>query len=156
MPHIAKPHVARAAKAASWIAILASTTLGIDGRSVRTRVRASGSAEVDDASTYRLVVQTYDGSMRDGARPVGSLQRFVLGAELRRGVDVTVVELRGESTPPPGESRVVAWVEPGREDLELDGRAARPAPGQVYGSARRTPGVTRVRIALGRKLGVAA
>ena len=142
--------------AASWMSLLASTSLGVDGSSLRARVQADGTAELSDITRYRLVVQSYDGSMRR-ARPVGSTQRVFTGAELRRGVEVSLVELRAVPTPEEAaKGLVVAWIDEGIADLELDGRAARPQPGQVCGTVRRSPGTRSVRIALGRKVRLVA
>jgi hypothetical protein len=131
----------------SWLALLASTTLGVDGSTVRAHVKANA-GEVDDRSAYRLVVQTYDGPMK-GSRPVGSVQRVVTGAELRRGIDVSVVELR-ESGKTQGKELVVAWIEDNTRELELDARQARPPRGSVHGAVRKAFGADSVRIALGR------
>ena len=141
----------------SWMALLASTTLGVDGSTVRALVRAS-SSEIDEAAEYRLVVQSYDGSMRDGARPVGSIQRVVSGTDLRRGVQVSLVELRALAATRADTSKglVVAWLETGKADVELDARASRPPAGCLYGAARRTAGNSRVEISLSRKLKLAA
>ena len=60
--------------------------------------RHPGAARGHDARDYRLVVQSYDAAGSplpgDRARPIGSLQRAVTGDELRRGVSVSLVELR--------------------------------------------------------------
>ncbi len=142
------------------MALLASTTLGVDGSSVRALIRADETAGLNDASTYRLVVQSYDGSV-EWSRPVGSTQRVLSGAELRVGVQVSLVELRavaGTHVGPNDGSRglVIAWIEEGTADLELDARRARPVAGSVYGETQKTPGSPSVRIALGRKLRIAA
>jgi hypothetical protein len=142
----------------SWMSLLASTTLGVDGSSFRALVRADASAGIDESASYRLIVQSYDGSIRRGARPVGSTQRVVSGADLLGGVDVSLVELRAVSSR--GEASkglVVAWIEEGTVDLELDARAARPGPEHAFGSVRRTSfDASSVHIALTRKLRVAA
>jgi hypothetical protein len=157
-PSVSDAEPVREASASSWMALLASTSLGVDGSTFHALVRADDTASLDDLATYRLVVQSYDGSIRRGARPVGSTQRVVRGAELRRGVDVSLVELRAVSSPAREEAKglIVAWIEEGTADLELDGRRARPQPGQVYGMARRAAGTRSVRIPLGRKLRLAA
>jgi hypothetical protein len=62
----------------------------------------------------------------------------VTGAELRRGVTVSVLELRHPADVADG--AVVAWIEAGKPDLEFDGRNARPLPGSISGRARRSPG----------------
>jgi hypothetical protein len=136
------------------MALLAATTLGVDSaKTVRAEVRAD--AGLAEASEYRLVVQSYDA--RDGkvpgarARPVGSLQRAVTAAELRRGVHVNLVELRQNAAVDNDDGAVVAWIEAGKPDLEFDGRTARPRPGSMYGQARRGPGEASVHIRLSRK-----
>jgi len=137
----------------SWMALLAATTLGVEGvGTVRAEVKAD--AEFTESRDYRLVVQSYDA--RDGevpglrSRPVGSYQRAVTAAELRRGVHVNLLELRksAEST---DNGSVVAWIEAGKPDLEFDGRTARPLPGSMFGLARRASGVSSVQIRLTRK-----
>jgi len=145
---------ARSAAAGSWLAILAATTVGDAAARLRAEVRAEGLSE-DGA--YRLVVQSYDAS--DGllpgrhARPVGSVQRAVTAGELRQGVHIDLLELRTGATPPHmGAPVVVAWIEAGQPNLEFDGRMARPAPGSVYGVARRATTQDSVQISLNRKL----
>ena len=144
----------RTAAAGSWMAFLAATTLGDAADTLHAEVRAVGLAE--DAA-YRLVVQSYDAT--DGrvpgryARPVGSLQRAVTAAELRQGVHVDLLELR-ESAPAAVADAplVVAWIEAGEPNLEFDGRAARPAPGAMYGVAKRTARQESVHISINRKV----
>ncbi|HXN32875.1 MAG TPA: hypothetical protein VN894_13480 [Polyangiaceae bacterium] len=145
---------ARSAAAGSWMALLAATTLGDAADTLHAEVRAVGLSE---GAAYRLVVQSYDET--DGrvpgrhSRPVGSLQRAVTAAELRQGVHVDLLELR-ESAPVSHADGplVVAWIEAGEPNLEFDGRAARPAPGSVYGAVKRTARQDRVHISLNRKL----
>jgi hypothetical protein len=137
----------------SWMAILAATTLGAVGAST---VRASVRADLPGLSgddTFRLVVQTYharDGRPpRRGARPIGSMQRRVSVAELRAGIQVSVLELQtdlDEELPV-----VVAWIDDGEADLEFEGRLARPSSGSIYGSARRR-GQSPVSISLTKKI----
>jgi hypothetical protein len=144
----------RTAAAGSWLALLAATTLGHAAGTVHAEIRAKG---VEDGA-YRLVVQSYDDA--DGsvpghqARPVASMQRAVTADELRQGVKVNLVELRG-GDPEPGAARpmVVAWIEAGQPDLEFDGRQARPQRGSVYGVARRAGGKDAVQIRLDRVAG---
>jgi hypothetical protein len=148
--------------ASSWIGLLAATTLGVAGAStVRAQVRA-GTA-LSEGRPYRLVVQSYDPSIGGGlpssrARPLASTQRPVTAAEMKRGVQVDLLELRqgdGHADGGPFTTRsgargegdgarddlssalIVAWVEEGRADLEYDGRRARPQPGSFVGAARR-------------------
>jgi hypothetical protein len=130
------------------MALLAATTLGLEGSAFRAEVRAE---DVDDRAAYRLVVQTYDGPMK-GSRPVGSTQRLVTGAELRDGIEVSVVELR-EGAKGSGKELVVAWIEDGTRELELDARTARPPRGGVFGAVRKASDEARVRISLSRALG---
>jgi len=77
-------------------------------------------------------------------RPVGSYQRAVTVAEVRRGVRVSVLELRQGAESRSG--AVVAWVEAGRPDLDFDGRTARPLPGAMFGLARRASAMTRLQL----------
>lgn len=139
----------------SWLALLAATTLGVDGAST---VRADVSADdgLVEGRDYRLVVQSFDGSEGQRpsfrARPVASSQRAVTAAELRDGVRINLVELR-EGQLAENDGAVVAWIEAGKPDLEFDGRMARPRPGSMVGLARRS-GAGPVQIRLTR--GVAA
>jgi hypothetical protein len=127
------------------MALLARTTLGHLAGTVRAEVQTDA---VNDEGSYRLVVQSYDS--RDGrAKPIGSVQRAVTGAELRKGVRIDVVELRDTPANTSDDPMLVAWVEAGDPDLEFDGRMARPQPGSVYGKARRSTDV--VQISLDRK-----
>jgi hypothetical protein len=138
---------------ASWVALLAATTLGVDGaNTVRAEVRAD--EDLVETRDYRLVVQSFDADAAGNpraAKPVGSYQRAVTAAELRSGVSVSVVELRGESAKSNG-GAVVAWIEAGKPDLEFDGRTSRPRPGSMVGLARRGMGGDAVQIRLTRKL----
>ena len=131
------------AAGSSWMALLAATTLGVDGSTVRALVRTEA-PEIDEQAVYTLVVQSYDGSMLHGARPVGSVQRIVTGAELRRGLEVSLVELRAVPAAATGvakkssrkketsHAQVVAWIADGHAELEYDARGARPTAGSVF------------------------
>ena len=140
----------------SWIALLAATTLGVDGaNTVRAEVRAD--EDLVESRDYRLVVQSFDSGEGDcpsvGARPVGSYQRAVTAAELRSGVKISLVELRKSSSGMrPNDGNVVAWIEAGKPDSEFDGRTARPRPGSMFGLARKPSGATAVQIRLTRKV----
>lgn len=140
----------RSARAGSWMALLAATTLGDAADTVRAEVRADGLK----GGSYRLVVQSYDaesaGLPGAKARPVGSMQRAVTADELRAGVQVSLLELRQASGPSSVDPMVVAWVEAGEPDLEFDARAARPGRGSVYGLAK---GGRDVQISLKRTVG---
>jgi hypothetical protein len=118
---------------------------------LRAEVRADGLSEGD----YRLVVQSYEGNgvrvPGRQARPIGSAQRSVTADELRAGVLVRLVEMRGRPGPASADAPfVVAWVEAGGPDLEFDGRMARPRPGSVYGVVRRVARQDAVHISLNR------
>lgn len=146
------PRASRSAAAGSWMALLAATTLGDVAGTVHAEVRADG---LSSRGAYRLVVQSYDarGGVVPGpdARPVGSTQRAVTADELREGVHVDLLELRAGEAPSTAPV-VVAWIEAGEPNLEFDGRTARPAPGSVYGVAKRGAGKGSVSISLNRKL----
>ncbi len=145
--------MARTAAAGSWLALVAATTLGDGAGTLHAEVSATG---LSQAGAYRLVVQSYDevesGQPAPAARPVGSTQRAVTADELRQGVHVSLLELRDSTagTPSP---LVVAWIEAGEPDLEFDGRTARPAPGSMYGSVRRSSTQDAVHISLDRVAG---
>jgi hypothetical protein len=134
-----------AATAGSWLALLAAATLGDGASTVHAEVRADG---VRDGA-YRLVVQSYDRA--GAARPVGSLQRAVTADELRNGVHVNLVELRGSQASSHAPNPViVAWIEAGEPNLEFEGLTARPQPGSSYGVASRPAGQDVARISLNR------
>jgi hypothetical protein len=107
---------------ASWLSLLSELTLGEGAGAVRAEVHADTLLQRDP---LRLVVQTYGARAR---RPLGSIQRAVTSDELLRGVSVTVPHVPAED-----ETRVVAWVEPGAPNLELDGLTARPRRGSLVG-----------------------
>lgn len=134
-----------AAAAGSWLALLAAATLGDGASTVHAEVRADS---VRDGA-YRLVVQSYDRA--GAARPVGSIQRAVTADELRNGVHVNLVELRGpQAAGRPAAPVIVAWIEAGGPDLEFDGLTARPQPGSSYGVASRPSREAVARISLNR------
>lgn len=113
----------------SWLDLLAASTLD-DAAAEATRVDVTGDAP--DGERLRLVVQSFE----DGAsHPLGSVQRAVTARELRAGLQVSLVEVhpRGRA---PAARRVIAWVERGAPDLELDGRTSRPRRCLAFGSAR--------------------
>ena len=143
----------RSAAAGSWLALLATTTLGDAAGALHAEIRADHLAEGE----YRLVVQSYDttdGRLPGrGARPVGSVQRAVTAHELRTGVRVDLLELREQAAAPSVERPVVvAWLEAGDADLEFDGRAARPGPGSLYGVVKRPAKRDLVQISINRKI----
>lgn len=129
-----------AAAGASWMALLAATTLGVGSlHKVRAEVSAQISGAEDAREGYRLIVQSYPReSLAQGdlpsarVRPIGSAQRAITLEELAAGVSVDVVGLgEGTSEAPV----VVAWVERGKPDLEFDALQARPSEGAFYGVA---------------------
>lgn len=139
-----------AAVGASWMALLAATTIGLGHLD---RVRAEVSADTGMLGTagsrYRLVVQSYArDSMAAGNlpglrhKPLASAQRSVTAEELSRGVAVDVVRV-GESVDP--SQIIVAWIEQGEADLEFDGAEARPSASAWYGASEsRELGAARV------------
>ena len=151
-----------AATSASWMALLAATTIGIGNiQRVRAEVSANihsiGEAAGSDASAgYRLIVQSYPrASMAQGGlpgakvRPLGSAQRAITLEELAHGVSVDVVGV-GETLAE--DAVVVAWVERGKPDLEYDALGARPTDGAVYGTAdAQATNAPRAQIVLNRR-----
>jgi hypothetical protein len=141
--------VSSAAASASWMALLAATSIG--AVSVE-RMRAEVSAQNLGAATsagYRLIVQSYArGSMAanqlPGAshRPLASVQRAVTAEELARGIAVDVLQIdqaSHEQAPV-----IVAWLEHGAPDLELDALRARPSRSAVYGVAQTLAGAAQI------------
>ncbi len=137
---------ASVATGASWLALVAATTLGLGQVG---RVRAEISADpltVDDgdsADAYRLIVQSYapeavgaDHLPGEHARPLGSTQRAITAEELRRGIAVDIVQISDDAEPIEAAPIVIAWVERGQPDLDFDGREARPGSAAFYGVAR--------------------
>lgn len=139
--------IASAASGASWLALLASTTLGIaDLDAVKAHVTAR---DLGGDGEFRLIVQSYaPGSLSQGhlvphARPLGSTQRAVTADEMAQGVSVQVVHL-GEHEAQPV---LVAWIERGTANLEYDGAQARPSGDALFGAASGRD----ARVVLGRK-----
>ena len=129
-----------AAVGASWMALVAATTIGLGHLD---RVRAEVSADTGALGTasgrYRLVVQSYSrdsvsASNLPGLRhkPLASAQRSVTVEELSRGVAIDVLRL-GELVDP--SQVIVAWIERGEADLEFDGAEARPSATALYGAS---------------------
>jgi hypothetical protein len=129
-----------AAKGASWMSLVAATTLGVASvDNVRATVSsAEPLVTSDDGDGMRLIVQSYrrdsltvDLRPRVGARPRASAQRAVTAEELARGVSVNMVDLEGD-----GNDRVVlAWIERGAPNLEYDALQARPGDDACIGVA---------------------
>ncbi len=126
------------ARGASWMSLLAATTLGVTGVD-HLRAHISAGDHVGEGD-LRLIVQAYSKQELDGrdlpqtgAQPRASSQRSITAEELREGINVSFLQFPGEGVS--GESVVVAWVERGAPDLELDALEARPASGAYYGTA---------------------
>lgn len=141
---------------ASWIALVAATTLGaVQFASLRAEIKAEPGVAVDDAAgEYRLVVQSYasdgsvaaDGLPAVGAKALASSQRAITAQELREGIAVDILQVGGDADA--SQPIVIAWVELGQPNLEFDALRARPNPGALYGVARSEgdTGFTRVNI----------
>ncbi len=134
------------ATGASWLALVAATTLGLGQVG---RVRAEISADqlaVDDGDAgqaYRLIVQSYspeavgaDHLPGEHARPLASTQRAITPEELQRGVAVDIVQISDDAEPIEAAPIVVAWIERGQPDLDFDGLEARPRADTFYGVGR--------------------
>jgi hypothetical protein len=139
--------VATAAVGASWMALVAATTLGLGpvGR-VRAEISSDQSVLSDDgdAEGMRLIVQSYaaesvgaDHMPGEFARPLGSIQRAITADELRRGLAVDVVQVGADADFHPDGAVVVAWIERGHPDLEFDALQARPSVDAFYGASSR-------------------
>lgn len=144
------------AESASWLALVAATSLGIShAETVRADIKLPADA-LENGGRYRLIVQSYDTLGRtslipNSVRPRASTQRTVTAADLANGIRIDLVELGdGESA---GTARsVVAWLEPGEANLEFDARRARPTPGSFYGVAPGNEVSDAVQIVLDRRV----
>lgn len=131
--------VSSAAASASWMALLAATSIGaVSVERTRAEVSARDLAAATSAG-YRLIVQSYarvsaDGLPVAGQRPLASVQRAVTAEELARGVAVDVLQIDQVSNDQA--PVIVAWLEHGAPDLPLDALRARPGREAVYGIAR--------------------
>lgn len=133
------------AAGASWMALVAATTLGL-GPVARHRAEVSANSSlIGQPGRYRLIVQSYaPGSVGDdhlpqkSARPLASTQRAITPEELANGIAVDVVGV-GEALEA-GAATIVAWVEHGEPDLDFDAARARPAQDAVYGVAQPATG----------------
>ena len=126
------------AESASWLALVAATSLGIaHAETVRAEIKLPPEA-FETGGRYRLIVQSYDTlgrpSLIPSGKPRASTQRTVTPADLANGVRIDLIEL-GEEEDARSGRRVIAWVEPGEADLEFDARRAKPTPGSFFGIA---------------------
>jgi hypothetical protein len=136
-PSQTSPKRRAVAESASWLALVAATSLGIPyAETVRTEIKLPPEA-LESGGRYRLIVQSYDTlgrpSLIPSGKPRASTQRTVTPADLVDGVRIDLIELGEEDAR--SERRVIAWVEPGEANLEFDARRARPTPGSFYGVA---------------------
>ena len=133
---------AQAAAGASWLALVAATTLGVGSlHRVRAAVTADARKLGHSDVGYRLIVQSYAKESfaageralpQQRARPLASTQRAVTREELTRGVAVDVLDVSASAGAAPV---IVAWVERGKPDLEFDALQARPSDDAFYGVA---------------------
>ncbi len=142
--------------ASSWLALLTATTLPSHSEIVRAEVRTS--VKFDGVSAdrpHRLVVQLYpqrgvvEGRVQSWARPSASAQRAVTREDLTAGVRIHLVDFERLSADTPDRNVVVAWVEDGEPDLDLDGIGARPSPGCLTSMACLHDGTESVTLELG-------
>jgi hypothetical protein len=140
----------RVARGASWMSLLAATTLGVSGVD-QLRAHISAGDDVGEGE-LRLIVQSYRRDTLDGqhlpqeyAQPLASIQRSITAEELKAGVDVSFLQLPTEGVD--GDSVVVAWVERGLPNLDYDALEARPRAGAYYGVAQRSDGEVVLRLA---------
>lgn len=153
---------ASVAASASWVALVAATTLGLGpvGR-VRAEISTDQGHVTDDVDgeAMRLIVQSYaadsvgaDHLPAEFARPLGSAQRAITAEELRRGIAVDIVQVGEDAVVDRDGAVVVAWIERGQPDLEYDALRARPAANAFYGAARPAGNAsTAARIVLRRR-----
>src|SRR5687767_7472340 len=85
------------AGSASWLALVAATSLGIPhAETLRAEIKLPPEA-LESGGRYRLIVQSYDTlgrkSLIPSGRPRASTQRTVTPADLVDGVRIDLVEL---------------------------------------------------------------
>jgi len=147
---------AQAAAGASWLALVAATTVGVGSlHRVRAAVSVDARKLAHSGGGYRLIVQSYAPKSfgaqdlpAQRARPLGSTQRAVTREELARGVAVDVL---GVSEAGEDASVIVAWVERGKPDLEFDALQARPSEDAYYGVAPANEPVGATPVVLSRR-----
>ena len=118
----------------SWLALLARTTLGPNFAFVHVKVQSNSLPVLASAQgAHRLIVQVYprtalrDGHLLASARPLASAQRAVHAESLRTGVSVLLTGFERTNRHARDRLVVVAWVEAGSPNLELDGADTRPS-----------------------------
>ena len=128
--------------APSWLALLASTTLGSHYPVLRVEVQSTNTpllATPEDS--LRLVVQVFSkralrhGKLLPWARPMASAQRAVRSDALRNGVSVLLTGFEPSCSVPDDRLVVFGWVELGSPDLDLDGANAHPSWDSCTGMA---------------------
>ncbi|HYP75532.1 MAG TPA: hypothetical protein VER12_06250 [Polyangiaceae bacterium] len=147
--HIRSSVVSSAAASASWMALLAATSLGaVSVERMRAEVSAQDLAAPTSAG-YRLIVQSYASNsvaanQLPGVnhRPLASAQRAVTAEELAHGVAVDVLQIDENSSE--HAPVIVAWLEHGAPDLELDALRARPSREAVYGVSQSSAGSAQI------------
>lgn len=130
------------------MALLAATSLGaVSVERMRAQVSAQDLAAATSAG-YRLIVQSYarasvaaDELPGANHRPLASAQRSVTAEELARGVHVDVLQIDEANA---GDQFVVAWIEHGAPDLELDALRARPSRSAIVGVAKASAGSAEI------------
>lgn len=139
-------HARKAVQSASWMSLLALSLGVASSRTTSTEIR--GEAPSGRGPMW-LVVQEYEadaeGNLPRRARARTFTQRKITPAELRKGVQVELVDLSDKRTP--GDRVVVAWVERGEVGTSFDGRTAKPAPGSVVGKSRAGAGPVKLTLA---------
>jgi hypothetical protein len=155
-----KPKRRPVAESASWLALVAATSLGIGyAETVRAEIRLPREA-VTSGGRYRLIVQSYDSLHptqeipSSSVRPRASAQCSVTLDDLADGVRIDLISLGEKGAPEPDKGVVVAWVEPGEANLEFDARRARPTADSLFGVAQSNgAGSDSVEILLNRRRG---
>jgi len=120
---------------------------------VRAEVRATrGFQAVSADYPHRLIVQVYPrravvgGRVQAWARPTASAQRAVTREDLAGGIPVGLVNFGRASADAHDQGVVVAWLEDGAPDLDLDGIDARPRTGAPWAVAAMRPGTGQVKL----------
>lgn len=136
----------------SWLALLTTTTLGSRSHILRAEVRGDPGHAFPHGLSLRLIVQVYphralvEGQIQPWARPFASAQRAVTRDELLAAVPIHLVDFRRSPLDAHDPSVVVAWVEGGFPDLELDGANARPHRMRPWTFASLRPGQRLVKL----------